>query len=87
MQCIANYRKYKYYEEWPQQLLNGHFGTEMLRNIIRNLYCWSLFIIIAFILRFSGLVSFCDPDGNSLESILGVFTLPNAQIRVNVYNY
>jgi hypothetical protein len=31
-----------------------------------------------------GLVNFCDPDGNSIGSLLGVFALPNVQIRVNV---
>ena len=31
---------------------------------------------------FKGLVNFCDPDGDSIVSLLGVFSLPNTQVKV-----
>ncbi|XP_057305998.1 rapamycin-insensitive companion of mTOR-like isoform X2 [Hydractinia symbiolongicarpus] len=36
---------------------------------------------VAIIRSWSGLVSLCDPDDNNIESVLGVFKLPNMNIR------
>eukprot|EP00111_Clytia_hemisphaerica_P003838 TCONS_00011021-protein len=37
--------------------------------------------LVSVIRSWAGLMNFCDPDGNSIASLLGVFALPNAEIK------
>ena len=36
---------------------------------------------------FSGIICMCDPEGNGLESLMGVFRLPNSDIRVREFSF
>lgn len=43
----------------------------MLANYIASTFC-----------TMAGIICMCDAEGNGLESLMGVFRLPNADIRV-----
>ena len=40
--------------------------------------------LVAILKSWAGLINFCDPEGNTIESLLGVFQLPNADIRKTI---
>lgn len=40
--------------------------------------------LVAILKSWPGLINFCDPDSNSLKSLLGVFRLPNSEIRKTI---
>ena len=50
-----------------------------------NFVITCLFIFFVTFLVLTGVISLCRPDGKGVQSLLGVFCLPNSDVRVRFY--